>query len=353
MLKTFIAIGIITSCLIAAQNKDNTKSPAERGAYFYEFAEDNATASEQKPSITPSQRTMVSGDSKESIVPILKELLKVAQEQKEIQQQILNLLSEEFHPTPQKVVINGKECIANSNADCFVMPVTKDAQRIPVLKELIVNPTPETAKNYLQWQAKYFSTGPFQVGRSFQYAINTYGEEAYPMNLTRMQVNTNWDELGKKREEQRQEILNTLYASNSVGLYIFLHSESLDYFALEEIGKSLAAIGNKKAVTLVFENEKDKQNVFKSIEKTTIEAAFKGASIMVNNKVFKANNIYMTPTYTVAINTGKKTKKQAVAIGRLSTDELNRKIYTFLEDEQVVKKGELSDYKVWNQVEEK
>jgi len=36
------------------------------------------------------------------------------------------------------------------------MPVTPEAQRIPVLKNFIQNPTIQTAAKYLQWQAKYF-----------------------------------------------------------------------------------------------------------------------------------------------------------------------------------------------------
>jgi hypothetical protein len=354
MLRKVITISLCASFLFAAQNSsdENKKKGAERGAFFYEFNESNNSNESSVKNNTPSSTQNTIGQN-ESAIPILKELLKVAKEQRDIQREILNLLSEEFHPTPKKVVINGKECIANSSADCFVMPVTKEAEKIPVLKELIVSPSPETAKNYLQWQAKYFSTGPFKVGRSFEYAMNTWGEEAYPMDMSRPHVNTTYNTLSSKQEEHRQILLNKLYASKKIGLYIFLQSQSLDYFSLEHISGIIDKIDSKKAVTLVFKDEADKRNVFKSIQNTQIANRLNGTAILVDKKVFDVNNIYMTPTYTIAIKTANDAKKQAVAIGRISSDELNRKIYEYVKNEKVVEPGDMMDYKTWNTIEDK
>lgn len=45
---------------------------------------------------------------------------------------------------------------------------------------------------------------------------------------------------------------------------------------------------------------------------------------------------------------GNKSKKQAIAVGRLDKGSLNAKIYNWLEIEGFLKKGGLSDYKLWN-----
>lgn len=347
MIKSFTISIIAASLLFAApstktQAKDN--SVAERGALFYEFNSDNNSTEQQKEDSTASTQ-----NSTPDITKILEELLKVAKEQRDIQKEILEALKEEFNPTPQKVVINGVECIENSSADCFVMPLTKDAKRIPVIKELVTNPTPETAKNYLQWQAKYLNTGPFKVGRSFEYAMNTYGDEAYPINLSRPDANSNTSILSEKKEKARAIILNKMYKEDSLALYIFLQSNALDYFSIKEIAYIVGGIEPKTSVTLIFKSEEDKKNFFEATKGNKyIEKQFKGVKTTINKDSFKVNNIYMTPTYMSAYKKDKTLKKQAVAIGRITKETLNTKIYEWLEQEEILKRGALSDYKVWD-----
>ena len=337
-MKSIILYLVITAFLFVYNIGANEVSVAERGNQFYKFDDFNTTNDLNENNIEDNTNNK----------SILKELLKVAKEQRDIQKKIYELLSEEINPTPQKVVINGKECIANSSADCFVMPLTKDAKRIPVLKKMLVNPTPETAKDYLQWQAKYLSTGPFKVGRSFQYAMNTYGEEAYPMNITRTGLNTNTNELKGKREEYRQKLLNKMYVDKTLGLYIFLSAKALDYFSATEISDIIINVKPKETVTLIFKSEKEKKDFIESTEVIKNAKNFQGIKILVNEKSFKNNNIYMTPTYMAVSNIKDSIKKQAVAIGRVSQDSLNSKIYEWLEQEDIIKRGGLSDYKVWN-----
>lgn len=348
MKKIAIIVTSLAPFLIASSL--STASKAERGNQFYEFDDIN-TSKSKKENKTSNNKS----DNKEgTIKAILEELLEVAKEQRDIQKDIFDLLSEEINPTPQIVTINGKECIANSSRDCFVMPLTNAAKRIPVLKALLQKPSVETAKNYLQWQAKYFKTGPFKVGRSFQYAMNTYGEEAYPMNITRPAVDSNTGDLGKRKETHRQTLLNKKYNDKTLALYIFLGNESLDYFSIPQLSKILKEIKNKKSVRLVFKTQLIKDNFLessKSIENEFVKDEFSKVELLVNKEVFNKNNIYMTPTYmAISLETS---KKQAVAIGRVGKDELNAKIYEWLEQEEIVKKGGLSDYKVWNTKEEK
>jgi len=330
---------LFTSSLLFSLDKG---SKAERGSQFYEFTD--ANTSKNQSEINNSS----GGHSKpaNNIEKLLSELLKVAKKQKNIQQKIYNLLSEEFNPTPQKVIINGKECIKNSSKDCFVMPLTNDAKKIPVLKAMLVNPTPETAKNWLQWYSVYMNRGPLKVGRSFEYAMNTYGDEAYPMNISRSEVNTNTNELNSKRVEFRKKLLNKKYNDGTLGMYIFLGNKALDYFAITELKEIVDDIDNKKGITFLFKTEKEKSDFLEAVNGTI---DLKDVPIIVNNKYFGANHIYMTPTYLAVSNNKGDVKKQAVSIGRVSSDTLSIKVYSWLEESGIVKKGTLSDYKVWNE----
>lgn len=354
MIKSITVSMVLASILFSGtlssdldKKKDNN-SVAERGAQFYEFEDINVTT-EQKNQNKTSNSSKTLAEKNIDVTKILEELLAVAKEQRDIQQKILDTLGEEFNPTPKKVVINGKECIANSSADCFVMPLTKDAQKIPVIKNLLVNPSVETAKDYLQWQAKYLNTGPFKIGRSFEYAMNTYGEEAYPMNLSRPDANSNTGILAGKRDKARAILLNNMYKDKSLALYIFLQANALDYFSIKELSDIVRGIEPKSALTFVFKTEQDKHDFFKAIKADPIiEGGFKGVSSTVNKESFEANRIHMTPTYTIAFKKDKNLKKQAIAIGRVSENSLNEKIYEWLEQENIVKRGALSDYKIWD-----
>ncbi|MFA6195350.1 MAG: hypothetical protein WC656_01745 [Sulfurimonas sp.] len=341
-MKIVILSILATTLLLAEVNSEQKASLAERGSQFYKFNDLNTT--DEKPEENQKKTT----NQKKDISATLEELLTVAKEQRDIQKKIYELLAEEINPTPQTITVNGKECIENSSAECFKMPLTNDAKKIPVLKAMLVNPTPETAKDYLQWQAKYLTTGPFKVGRSFQYAMNTYGEEAYPMNINRSSVNTNTDELNTKRKEHVQKLLNDRYSNGFLGLYIFLGSKSLDQFSVSEISKITQGIKSKKAITFLFASNADKDSFFKNLESSKDKETFKEVSLLIKAEAFKANNIYMTPTYMAVSNMKDSSKKQAVAIGRVSEDELNAKMYEWLEQESIVKRGELSDHKVWN-----
>lgn len=142
MISKFKLVGtsllFLSSSLLIASN---SASKAERGSQFYKFVDVNSTKAR-----TGNTSTNVKAGTSD-IAKTLAELLKVAKQQRNIQQKIYNLLSNEFDPKPKKVIINGKECIENFSKDCFVMPLTRAAKKIPVLKAMLVHPTPETAKN--------------------------------------------------------------------------------------------------------------------------------------------------------------------------------------------------------------
>lgn len=314
---------------------------AERGEMFYEFNDLNETK-EIKSSRQTSKKLK---DSNE----LLEELLKVAKEQRDIQKDIYKLLKEELHPTPKMITVNGIKCIENSGENCFKMPLTKQAQKIPVLKELLTNPTVETAKEWLLWYAKYMNTGPLKVGSNFQYAMNTYGDKAYPINLNRGDVNSVDGKLKELKENAIKVKLNKYIDSNKLGIYIFLGSSALDYFSINEIGKIIFSIKNKKGIKLLFKTNEELESFKKSTQATAdLREQFKAVSMDTNKKAFEINNIYMTPSYLAVSDKSGDKLKQVVSIGRVSRETLYLRVYEWLENKEIVKRGGLSDYKIWN-----
>ena len=149
-------------------------SPFERGFRFGDF-DDNST--------TPPKTKM-------SIADILDEMLKVQKKQLKVQKKILAILQDEFDPQPKKIIVNGKECIENSSAECFKMPLLHpDGKKVPVLGKFVTNPTVENAREYLKWHAKFLKSA-FKGGEAITLAMNQFGPAAYPLNYNRFEYDT-------------------------------------------------------------------------------------------------------------------------------------------------------------------
>lgn len=114
---------------------------------------------------------------------LLYEILLENKKQTKLLTDIRDILQKTHDPKPEKIVVNGKECIANSSAECFKMPLTAEAKKVPVLASWIQNPTMENAAKYLKWQAKYFNSIN-KGGYSLNLASKEGGAETYPIDAT-------------------------------------------------------------------------------------------------------------------------------------------------------------------------
>ena len=137
-MKKIIVLILIFSTFIFASKK----VPVERGWRFGEFnkKEENKT--------------------KIDLAKVLLEILKLQREQLKVQKEILaKVKSIDKRVNPKPIIItkpDGTKCVANSSADCFLMPLAKDALRIPVLAKYLQNPTKENAKEWYRWLSEYF-----------------------------------------------------------------------------------------------------------------------------------------------------------------------------------------------------
>lgn len=167
---------LINSCLIANEsyvtvNRNDTLETEKGFAYGNEDA---------LPKIDKKD------SAKESELAIIRDIL---EKQLKVQTEILAILKDEYNPEP-RIIINekGEECIANSSADCFEMPITAEARRVPVIKNWMQKGDLESSAKYLQWQGKYFNEISRRAYNNVA-AINQYGNEVYPVDYNTIGFN--------------------------------------------------------------------------------------------------------------------------------------------------------------------
>lgn len=190
-------------------NEVDDKYKAQEGFAFYK--DSNFSKKNYRPNCSCRE-----------ILKQLKIIAKEAQEQTKIQRQILKILQKTLDPQPQYITVNGKKCIANSSAECFKFPITPAAQRIPVLKAWLENPTMENTAKYLKWQAKYFKE-LFKRADSFPMTLAQYGPQAYPMSTLRPGYNSLIGDETKKAAVKR--LINSISKDYKIAIFLGMNKD--------------------------------------------------------------------------------------------------------------------------------
>ena len=274
----------------------------------------------------------------------LQRLIDIAQRQLEVQQKILAILQEQYDPKPKKIKVNGKECIANSSAECFQMPLTPVAKRIPVLKNWVLHPTRENAKEWLRWQAKYFKK-VFDAGYAMQFAIAQWGDKAYPIGFTRptFDSTTGYGSTVLHEKALKGE-LNALYDKYDL-IVFFGKNKDMDIYAFDNVAQLKKDLKNVH-FKLVFYNEEvkklfeDAANLF-----TNLRYLMENSKMVVDSSLFDKFGVYTTPT--VALYIKPTNRVEVVANGRYSSQAYQERIWNMLEYLKIAKSTQLTDYKAW------
>ena len=321
-MRSLLSLFIASSVLLAAQT--NTTKP-ETGWRFGEAPKENI--------------------KKIDIKKMLEKLLKIQKEQLKTQKEILAILKKQFAPEPKKIVVNGKECIENSSAECFKMPITPQAARIPVLKNWLENPTKENAKEWLRWQAKYF-TQIFNVGNSLQFAIAQWGDKAYPLSFEREGFETVGGYSTVLEDKRYTYLLNSV--ADKYDVYIFFGKNwQGDFYSFDNYADLAKELHNVN-FNLVFYSEGAKE-AFDDAAKTftNLDKLIKRSRIYVGKKYFKKFNVYTTPTLLVRLK--KSNTIEPVYVGKTDIKTLKRKMIDFLEYRKVLDMAHSPDYKMWQE----
>ena len=278
---------------------------------------------------------------------IFEKILKVLEESRDIQKEILKVVQNIESPKPKEIVVNGKKCIANSSKECFQMPLTPNAQKIPVYKNWLRKPNEKNTIALTQWQAEYNR----RISKSAHlrdFVITKYADKAYPAPMNRFGFDSTMGYHQIVQEENNKLIANSLKSKYELYLY-FGKNPQLDY---QSFGVYSGLLSEIKDVTyhLVFYTQGSKE-ALKDSAQTFLELQylFKNAkSITVNKRRFAKEHVYTTPTLSLRI---KGTRKfEPVAVGKISSTSAIRRVIKMLEVKDILKPNHSPDYKMFERV---
>jgi hypothetical protein len=306
------------------------KSSFERGFRFGDVSDLNSTA---KPKST------------RAVTDILEEILKVQKDQLKEQKRIREILEDQYDPQPKKIVVDGKECIENSTAECFQMPLLHpDAKKVPVLAAFVRNPSVETAREYLRWYAKFLKSA-YRGGESIVLAVNQYGAQAYPMNFDRFDYDTPGAYSSVLKQKNNKLVLNTL--SKEIEFYFFLgKNPDADLYAVDNYAKFTKELPDVKC-HLVFYSEGSKKAFVALSSRLKNIGEFKDglSSMLVSPEAFKKHNVYATPMVGMLIKSSNKMR--SILVGRNSADGIIENAVDALEYDKVLKDAHSPGYEKW------
>ena len=304
----------------------------ERGYHFHGLDENATSASQQRKT---QQK-------------LLEELVKIAKDQLKVQREILEEVKQIRNPKPETIVVNGKECVANSSAECFQMPLVDKAKKIPVYKNWLRNPNEKNTLALVRWESKYFNKIS-NVAHMRDFIITKYGPEALKTNFNR----STFDSIGGAHKVVRQDnnryLLNEIASKKFEIILFYGKNPELDYQSFFNYNKNVQELKNvtyhivfyTAGAKIAFE---DSAKVFLEMK----EMLDKAKSVKVDKKLFKEASIYATPTMSIKI---KKTGEIIpITVGNLYAGGVQSRILKMLEMKKVIKEGHSPDFKMFDRV---
>lgn len=283
---------------------------------------------------------------------ILMEILKVSREQLVTQKEILSILKEEFRPEPKIVTkSDGTQCIENSSADCFVVPLTAEARRIPVMARWQREHSVEAAYEYNRWQAK-LEENVIDAAQALTLSLSKYGTEAYPLGFQRSTFDDAQGHYEQLRSKHLEKSLRRLGSSGTVSFKIYL-GDSLDMnlYSIVNIGKIIEKLPECK-FELIFKNA-SLQKIYSEAAKSFI--AYKNAITNKNiitrvdpSRFGKDKEIKDDAATYVAVFQKNGTKREEpFLVGRVGVDDFMEKAIGFFEFEKVISRTANTDTETW------
>jgi len=279
------------------------------------------------------------------LLKISKKILKENKKQTAIQAKILQLLEDQFDPKPKKIVVNGKECIENSSAECFKMPLTPEAKKYPALAMWMQNPNMKNTVNFLQWEAKYFKE-LFKRGNSLPIATAQFGDKAYPLPNQTIGYT---DIMGFG--EKSQQIKNFMKKINKKYSYLvfFGLNKDLDTVSVYEVFQLLKKYPEIN-LSFVFSDKKAKELFDQASKALFSQKAIKIINknqMKISKKLFDRYGIYTTPS-VVAVNIKDK-KANTITVGRMQVSYIEETMHNLLEYKGELDYGQFINHKTWNE----
>jgi hypothetical protein len=272
---------------------------------------------------------------------ILEDLVRLSKKQLVEQKRIREILEEEFNPKPQIITRkDGSKCIANSSADCFVMPLTPTAKRVPVFKNWLQNPTIENSLKKKQWLSKYFN----QITKgaySDMFALKQHPQAYNTSSYDALDYSNGMGTMNTVKNNFKKNILEKY--KDEFKLYIFIGNSEMDAYSADVLANAIKNNPNLN-YEIIYKDEKARkfiQSYSKQVHKVKELINHKN---YIGAKFFSKFNIVSTPSLAI----GLKGELQVLAKGRITSSTLVDKVNQYLEFKDIVKPSEYKDYKMWN-----
>lgn len=338
MKKIYLLSSIVLAINLNASNVDENKGKVENNERGFAFYENNKKI--EKPVDYAVNKVEPNNRDNQEIVLLLKKIL-------EVNIEIRDILKKEYDPQP-KIITNekGEKCVANSSADCFEMPITNEARKVPVYKEWLEKGDMQSSLKKKQWEAKYFNEISNRAYMDIA-ALNQFGSAAYPVNYNTYSHNNTTgyattvlrDKIEKSVIEKNLDKVNFIY-------FIGLNND-LDLYAMDNIVRFLKQYQNKIKLQFIFKDEYSKK-AFEIARNHNAEfGILNNYKMTVLPNEFKNFNIYTSPSL-VAINKDQKTA-QTILTGRVSENQANKMIVMYLRSQGIIQDVDLNIDNGWKE----
>lgn len=287
--------------------------------------------------------------SKQIELDILQKILDESRKQTKIQEKILLLLEEEIDPKPKEVVVNGKKCIANSSADCFVLPMISEAKRVPVMAEFLKDPYDlKKAAEYMRWQAGLFNNA-INIGNALQFAYAQWGEKVYPVGAqTPSYSSLDGAYEAKILPEAEKELI--LSKKDTLSFSIFIgKNPNMDIFSAKSIMDVIAEYGQMD-IELIYFDQKSKEIFEGAISSVYDIKKLKNWNLVkkqIDPKKFDAFNIHTSPSFVAKIKGKDKNEAQTILNGKVDTTSFRSRTIGFMEIKKLIDYSNFSESKAW------
>lgn len=290
----------------------------------------------------------ISPDRKKQL-NVLDKINENLEKQNELLKKIVSILDYSFPQRFPKYTKNkktGQKCIANSSADCFVMPLTAEAQQLPILGNLVRNPNANTAKKWLKWYARYLQQAS-NVGFALHFTSNQYGRKVYPTNSDTGVISATDHLLSSKRIIKKEVVKKV---SSRMRYYLFYGKSKSYESILNPVSMLLAksrGLQSIKDFTIVYYDKTYKNNLEKYFNehasKREKNTYYNETKKIVSKKLFKKYSIDQSPLLVMIFKDkkGKEIFWQKVAYG-FSPNKIISETYDFLLYNNIIKPDNLS-----------
>lgn len=341
---SLITAGVLFSISLGASPLDQNKTSEDDEYYNYKKGW-NLYVDAKKP--TPEEATELKKEplSKKIELDLLQKILDENRKQTKIQEKILTLLEEELDPKPKEVVVNGKKCIANSSADCFVYPMIAEAKRVPVMAEFLKDPYDlKKAGEYLRWQAGLFNHA-INIGNGLQFAYAQWGTKVYPVE-TQSAAYTSLDGAfeAKILPEAEKELI--LSKKNILSFSIFVgKNPTMDIFSAKSILDVMKEY-DQIDMEIFYFDQKGKEvfeGALASVYNLKMFPKWQMVKKEINPKKFDEFEIFTSPSFVAKLKNNGKNEAQTILNGKIDTTSFRNRTISLLESKKMIDYGQLNE----------